>query len=138
MRKIDGLNNILLIDDDMSTNYFNEMVIQLLDIDVKIDIVLNGLDALKYLMEINPDESGRSGLIFLDLNMPQLNAWEFLSQYNVFPEKIKRKFKIIMLSSSNHDDDMDFAMNHIDILGFLRKPLAEEQLRDLLHEHYDF
>lgn len=138
MRKIDGLNNILLIDDDMSTNYFNEMVIQLLDIDVKIDIVLNGLDALKYLMEINPDESGRSGLIFLDLNMPQLNAWEFLSQYNVFPEKIKRKFKIIMLSSSNHDDDIDFAMNHIDILGFLRKPLAEEQLRDLLHEHYDF
>lgn len=138
MRKIGGLNNILLIDDDMSTNYFNEMIIQLLDIEVKIDIVLNGLDALKYLMDINPDESDRSGLIFLDLNMPQLNAWEFLSQYNVFPEKIKRKFKIIMLSSSNHDDDMDFAMNHIDILGFLHKPLAEEQLRGLLHEHYDF
>lgn len=138
MRKIGGLNNILLIDDDMSTNYFNEMIIQLLDIEVKIDIVLNGLDALKYLIDINPDESDRSGLIFLDLNMPQLNAWEFLSQYNVFPEKIKRKFKIIMLSSSNHDDDMDFAMNHIDILGFLHKPLAEEQLRGLLHEHYDF
>jgi CheY-like chemotaxis protein len=138
MRKINGLNNILLIDDDMSTNYFNEMVIQLLDIDVKIDMVLNGMDALKYLLEINPDESDRAGMIFLDLNMPQLNAWDFLSQYNAFPEKIKRKFKIIMLSSSNHDDDMDFAMNHIDILGYLHKPLAEEQLRNLLHEHYDF
>lgn len=127
------LKNILLIDDDIATNYFNEMVINTLDAQIKVAIAINGLEALNYITEM---EAHKGGLIFLDLNMPKLNGWEFLERYNSFSEKIKNRFNIYILSSSTNNDDKDFALNHLDVTGYLNKPLTAEQLQSVINEHF--
>lgn len=127
------LKNILLIDDDVATNYFNEMVINTLDSKIKVDIAISGLEALNYITDM---EHHKRGLIFLDLNMPKLNGWEFLERYNSFSEKIKNRFNIYILSSSTNNDDKDFALNHLDVKGYLNKPLTEDQLQQVIKEHF--
>ena len=72
------LNCILLIDDDPDDNFFHQVVIKQMDIVHRIDIANDGLEALSYLKDgqATPPE-----LIFLDINMPRMNGWEFLAEY---------------------------------------------------------
>ncbi|HTF82010.1 MAG TPA: response regulator, partial [Cytophagales bacterium] len=123
MRKVKNLQNILLIDDDAATNYFNQMVISLLDIEVKVDIALNGFEALNYITEQDLKQD-KSGIILLDLNMPNLNGWEFLEQYSAFSHKVKSRYKIFILSTNNNNDDQTYALNHLDVSGYIVKPLS--------------
>ena len=76
------LNCILLIDDDSDDNEYHEIILRKLAITEKIDIAINGVEAIKYLKTKDrvPPE-----LIFLDINMPKMNGWEFLEEYkNIF------------------------------------------------------
>ena len=67
--------NILLIDDNLAENRYNQIILQRMKIIDTIDIVESAEDALKILE--NADTSV-STLIVLDINMPRMNGWEFL------------------------------------------------------------
>ena len=131
MRK--KLNCILLVDDDPDDNFFHETVIREMDIAHKIDFATNGEEALNYLKKQgqHPPE-----LIFLDINMPRMNGWEFLDHYKHLDEAQKARVVIMILTTSANPDDLKKARELQGVSGFQTKPLSPEMLTAILQEHF--
>ena len=137
-----GINCILLIDDDDATNFIHKILINKILDDVEIPVAINGIVALEYLTRTGRYE-GRNDLllpciIFLDINMPGMNGWEFLEAYKKLPEKQKAKMTIAMLTTSLNPDDRKRARiyNH-EVIQFLNKPLTKENLEDIIDFYFE-
>lgn len=70
-------------------------------------------------------------VIFLDINMPGMNGFEFLTEFEKFPDSFKQDCSVVMLTSSLHPDDRLKAAHNPRIKCFLNKPLKPEYLTDL-------
>jgi CheY-like chemotaxis protein len=71
----------LLVDDD-TTNYLNRKLLEKLEVTDQVMVALNGKEALQVLEEQCTEASQSCpALVFLDINMPQMNGFEFLSAY---------------------------------------------------------
>lgn len=127
------LNCILLVDDNPDDNYFHQIVLKKMNIVERIDVVVNGIEALAYLKRENqvPPE-----LIFLDINMPRMNGWEFLEQYKHLDAKQKARVLIMILSTSSNPDDLKRAKEIEEVTGFETKPLTEEMMTRILNQHF--
>lgn len=140
MKKLKGLDCILLVDDDEVSNYLNTILIEKTGIDVQIEITLNGLMALEYLTCSGryKDKPGypRPGLVLLDINMPGMNGWEFLNAYNSLDENQKGNVTIAMLTSSNNIDDVNNAMHNYGILDYIYKPLTLPKIQEVIYKYF--
>lgn len=135
------LNCILLIDDDEATNYINKKLIIKAAITEKIDVVLNGKEALAYLTNTGKyasqgEDYPKPMLIFLDINMPVMDGWEFLTEYEQLPEHLKAQIIIVMLTSSNNPDDLKRAQSLDTRLGFKNKPLSIAVLNEIVATYF--
>jgi CheY-like chemotaxis protein len=127
------LNCIMLIDDDDDDNFFHQMVINELNIAEHIEIALNGEEALLFLKKenrIHPD------IIFLDINMPKMNGWEFMDSYKELRPDQKAKVVVMMLTTSENPEDKKRAALYSEITGFNSKPLTKEMLVAILEKHF--
>lgn len=130
------LNSILLIDDDEATNFINEMVIKEADCTNKIITVETGTEALEFLLSKTDGKHPQPDLIFLDINMPQMNGWEFLEEYKKLKEHQKGKITIVMLTTSLNPDDEKRAEKIKDIDDFKNKPLTLDTFIEILKKHF--
>ena len=135
------LNCVLLIDDDEPTNFLNNMFVEEADCADHIKVACGGPEALEYLSETENAENGSSepypDLIFLDINMPAMNGWEFLDKY----KKIKKENNgktviIIMLTTSLNPDDVIKAYGIPEISGFENKPLTTEKIDVIVKKYF--
>lgn len=127
------LDCILLVDDDIDDNYYHKIIINEMNIVNRIDTVGNGIEALNYLKrenQIPPD------LIFLDINMPKMNGWEFLEQYKHLSVLQRAKVVILILSTSANPDDIKRSKEIPEVTGFESKPLTKELMTEILQEHF--
>jgi len=131
------LNCILLIDDDSPTNFINQKIIESAEIKTPIKSYVNAENALEYLKEEgNYDGEPQPGLIFLDINMPGMNGWEFLEQYDQLPEEKRANIVLSILTTSINPDDRRLAENQQSVHAFLSKPLKKEHIRRLVNENF--
>src|SRR4051812_6267338 len=90
----------LLIDDDPLNNFLNEIVIGLTDRNSEIITFTDpneGLDFIKSSYNSNEDHHT---VLLLDINMPQMTAWDFLEKFECLPNAVQRQFDNYILSSS--------------------------------------
>ncbi len=127
------LNFILLVDDDVEDNYFHKIVINEMNITERIEVALNGVEALNFLKKENQTHPD---LIFLDINMPKMNGWEFLQAYKEFKADQKAEVVVVMLSTSINPSDKERAEQFPDIIGFNSKPLTEEIISEILERYF--
>ena len=121
---------IFLVDDDPINNLINKRLLGKVGISDKIIEFLEGEEALTQI-EILPSE--HQVLIFLDINMPVLNGWEFLEKYlETFPN---RQDKIVILSSSIDFQDRQKAREYQLVSGFLEKPLTLDKIYSQLEKY---
>ncbi len=127
------LKSILLIDDDEPTNFFSSLLIEDADCTENIQIAQSGQSALRLLRSKTiptPD------LIFLDINMPAMDGWEFLENYRQLPKEHQGKIVIIMLTTSLNPDDREKASQIKEISGFETKPLTPELIERVLSKYF--
>ena len=82
MNKI--LKSVLLIDDNKADNFIHKAYIMKHGGVETIEMVTGGEEALKFLTSKASGEYPRPELIFLDINMPRMNGWEFLEEYDLW------------------------------------------------------
>jgi CheY-like chemotaxis protein len=140
MIKREGLNCILLIDDDDATNFIHETIIKMADVDTHIEVCNSARKALDYLSNKGEYSANtgypQPGIIFLDINMPGLSGWDFLAEYDTLPEDQKAKVVVSMLTTSLNPDDQQKGNNDPNVERFLIKPLTVEKLSGIIDDNF--
>lgn len=128
------LETILFIDDDLITLMLCKMVISKASFSNEIATAKNGENALKYFDKLKTTHSiHKPQLIFLDLNMPVMNGWEFLDSFNTDAYAEFHQTKIVILSSTIDPADLERSKKYPMVIEFLSKPITKEML-DYLKE----
>jgi len=70
-------------------------------------------------------------IIFLDLNMPLMNGFEFLAQFEKLPKERTRKTKIVVVTSSGNTKDREQAFGFKSVFSFITKPFNTSNLNEL-------
>lgn len=135
------LNCILMIDDDEPTNFFNRIILEEMDCCHHIRVMQGGQEALDYLARCGKNDADQDvyispDLIFLDINMPAMNGWEFLEEYKKLGFASQDKIVTVMLTTSLFPDDMVKAKQSPEISGFENKPLTPEKLEMILKKYF--
>ncbi len=133
---------ILLVDDDATTNFLNEELIDDLGIAEQVHVALNGQEALNYLTHkgkfktTDKNKFPTPNLIFLDINMPLMDGFEFLEEYHQLPEKNKAEVVIIFLTTSDSHKDKLKQVNDKTVNDFIEKPLKRKTLLGIMDRYF--
>ncbi len=135
------LNCVLLVDDSATDNFLHKRIIQKADITNHIEIAENGEEALNFLVKKGKWEKPESSycqpeLILLDINMPVMDGWQFLEEYNKLEEVQKGKIVIIMLTTSLNPSDKIKAETMLESECFRYKPLTPEVISEIIQIHF--
>ncbi len=116
---------VFFIDDDPLSNKFNTMLIRKIHPDVEIVTFVNAEDAL---VQLKDDGKQRPEVIFLDLNMPVMNGWDFMGEF----KKLNLDIEIVILTSSNDASDKKKASENKQVKDFVVKPLTKSTFMGLV------
>lgn len=125
------VNKTLLIDDSDIDLFIQRRFLEVYDFSNQLVSYKSATEALNWLRNINGHEPPE--LIFLDLNMPEVDGFEFLKSFDLLPEKVRSKTRIVVLTSSNSSQDRDMAFANKNVIQFITKPLKQSDI-ELLHE----
>ncbi len=98
----------------------------------KAKVFNNAQDALSILLENNVKE--KNYLLLLDINMPEMNGWEFLDTLTT--NSLQSNIHVVILTSSINQSDKDKASQYSIIFEFLTKPLKFENVENF--QNYPF
>jgi len=120
-------SKVLLIDDNEIDNFINERMITSSLFSKEVTVKNSADAALDYLRMLNDPEEFPE-IIFLDLNMPDKDGFDFLIEFELLPVALKEKGKIVVLSSSISPEDINRASSNIYVYKYVNKPLSEKYL----------
>ncbi len=120
--------SVMLVDDNEIDNIINEKIIEANAFAEQILVFQTGQDALEYLREHQGDVESLPEIVFLDINMPIMDGFQFLTDFEEFADEVRDKCKIIMLSSSISPKDIDRAASSRYVKKYLNKPLNARYL----------
>jgi CheY-like chemotaxis protein len=100
------------------------------------------LDYFEEQSKLSKEAQTLPSLIFLDINMPVMDGWEFLELFSSKFKEFHETIRVIILSSSVNPADLAMAENHPLVIGFMPKPLGEPELgilksNPLLQDFFD-
>lgn len=128
------MKTVLIVEDNEGDHFLNEIILKKVIDDVEIHRAYDGLEALDIVKKHGP----AIDIVLLDINMPRMNGHEFLEEFSkVYENKIPI---VVMLTSSNQQDDKQKSMQYECVKAYLLKPLKKdniEQLQDIVHENIE-
>lgn len=125
---MEKLNNILIIDDDQINNFLFSRIIKITGVSENAETVTSARKGLDLLEQKIASGEKLPDIIFLDINMPLMNGWDFLDKYQKLPTKARKEINLYMLSSSNFPEDINKAKTYEDVVDYITKPLTKEIL----------
>jgi len=124
---------VCLIDDDKVYQYTAKMILETTGLTNDIKTFFNGKEAIDFLsdpdnqqVDIIPD------VIFLDINMPIMNGWNFLQSFDEIRKNLPKKVIIYVVSSSVDESDIHRSKNFVSVTDYIIKPINREKYRQLL------
>ena len=129
MKKI---KSVFVVDDDPINNVICKTLISTLNFSEEIHCFVKADDALQYLQ--NPQNT-LPDIIFLDINMPEIDGWGFLERFEQLPNSIVNTCLVYMLSSSINRDDIGRAKNNRLVQDYIQKPLSPVSLEEVKRQY---
>jgi CheY-like chemotaxis protein len=126
---------IMLVDDNPDDNFFHEREIKKNNVNHLVIIKNSGLAALEYLKSKTSNKDPHPDLIFLDINMPGMNGWQFLKEYNQLGKELQSKAIVIMLTTSDNENDITESKKWNFVSDYKTKPLTKTIVKAIV-EHY--
>lgn len=119
--------DIVVIDDDAVVLFLHKILIQKSELPSSVHDFKSAAEAFEYIHGQN--SAKKLLLVFLDINMPEMNGWEFLDKLQ------KRIFKpnilVVMVTSSINESDREKATTYPGIIGFIEKPLSTQDCNEI-------
>lgn len=132
-----GLNTVLLVDDDETTNFLNKFFLKQLDSELRIETLGNGREAIDFI-EANCKNGLLPALVILDTNMPVMNGWDFLDTLeNEFDKAIKDQLTVVMLTAIETEEAVGKALAHPCVTDTAQKPLSDLKFRVIMNKHFN-
>lgn len=129
--QMNKIKKIFLVDDDELFNIIHKEILKKMKVAEEMVICLNGKDALSKLELLTASQFPE--LIFLDIDMPVMNGFDFLKEFGEKYGEEASKTRIFMLTSSYLQKDMDKA-NEYKISGYILKPLTKEKVIEAINK----
>ena len=126
----------MLVDDNPDDNFFHERVIKNNHFTDCVIVKESAPEALAYLESKKQDDPDQIDIIFLDINMPGMNGWEFLEEYNKLDKTLQGGIVIVMLTTSENPDDKLKAKKWGFISDFKTKPLTKKMMDDIIEKYF--
>lgn len=121
--------NLWVIDDDSIYQMLMKRMVQKLNPNIVVQDYLNGKKAYDVLERVLQEEPSLApDVIFLDINMPVMNGWEFLEAFLRLCESYPLPIPIFIVSSSIDKFDFDKAKTYAVVIDYLVKPIAKDTL----------
>jgi len=123
---------IALVDDDKIFQVISAKMIRSLDLSHEILQFENGEEALHYIKDNIGHPENLPDYIFLDINMPYVDGWMFLADYENIKTSFDKQIRIFMISSSIDSRDIIRAQKHSEVRDYIIKPVTPEKFRELV------
>ena len=128
--------SIMLIDDNDIDNFINEKLIKAYHFAENVYVHSSTKSALEFLknIEITLHEIPTDlipSCIFLDINMPILDGFHFLDEFEKIAPLLREKMNVAMLTTSLNPSDIEKSKQYANVIKFIHKPLTEAELLTL-------
>lgn len=125
--------NVCLIDDDKVYQFTSKMILEATLLTSRITTFFNGQEAIEFFLDpANQQIDILPDVIFLDINMPIMNGWNFLEEFDKIFYTLPKKILIYVVSSSVDDSDMEKSKSFVSVADYVIKPINKEKYRLLL------
>jgi len=125
--------NVCLIDDDKVYQFTSKMILEATQLTSRITTFFNGQEAIEFFLDpANQQIDILPDVIFLDINMPIMNGWNFLEEFDKIFYTLPKKILIYVVSSSVDDSDMEKSKSFLSVADYVIKPINKEKYRLLL------
>lgn len=131
------MKSLCVIDDDPIVIFGLKRMLEHTSVDAKFVSFENGLEAMDYLRpKIQRRSKDLPDLIFVDLNMPIMDGWDFIENYTEELGPVADKKPILYIVSSSIDqNDHERAERLSEVTGFIIKPVSVDELQKILQEN---
>ncbi len=127
-----AVNLIALVDDDEVHQFTLKKQIEFSNLSNEIAVFSDGEEIYTYI-ENNVDHPAKlPDVIFLDINMPIMDGWDFISEYRRIKPRITKEVSIFMVSSSIREEDIRRAKGIPEISDYIVKPISSQTLFNLI------
>ena len=123
-----------LVDDDEIYQYGFRRTVELSNFAKKILIFSDGEEAINFLVDNIANASKLPDAIFLDINMPIMNGFEFMEEYIKLKPRVGKKITIYMVSSSIDPADIKRAKSISELSDYIIKPVDKARLKEIVED----
>ena len=124
---------VFLIDDDNIYQFTARKILESTGLAKQIQSFYNGKEAIKYLKnQDNCTPENLPDVIFLDINMPVMNGWEFLEEYHTFCGDLAKPIVVYVVSSSIDTQDIKKSKEYTAVTDYIVKPITRIKYRELI------
>lgn len=127
------VEHVLLIDDDLPTNYLHEIYLRESGRVEHIHTRMSVDEGINFL-ESAFAENKSPEFIFIDINLPAKNGFDFLDDYLKLSKELQGKSKIIMCTTSENPRDLERSKLYPAVLKVITKPLTAEKFTIIVEE----
>jgi CheY-like chemotaxis protein len=126
---------LCFIDDDEVYQYTITRSVKTHDLAKKILIFSDGEEAMWFLIDNVANNENLPDIIFLDINMPIMDGWQFLEEYVKLKPRIGKVITIYMVTSSVDPVDEEYARKITEISDYIVKPVRPEMLKEIIDNY---